>query len=50
MTWKSPLTSAEGETLRLLTEDKVSGNPAEDTWGINNVEKLALRRDGSVFF
>lgn len=41
--------SREGETLGLLTEHKVSGNQPENTWEINNVDNLALRRNGNGF-
>jgi len=46
---KSSLSSAEGETSKLLTEDIVSGNQDENTWEIDIADKLALRRDGNGF-
>lgn len=44
-----PANSREGETLRQLTEDMVSGNQPDNTWEINTVDNLALRRDGEGF-
>lgn len=41
--------SGEGETVSLLTEDRVSGSQPDNTWEINNVDNLALTRDGNGF-
>lgn len=41
--------SREGEAVRLLTEDRASGNQSGNPWEISSVDNLALRRDGTGF-
>lgn len=41
--------SSQGEALRPPTEDRISGNQPQNTWEINNVDNLALRRDSTGF-
>ena len=41
--------SSQREALQPPTEDRISGNQAQNPWEINNVERLALRTDSAGF-
>lgn len=41
--------SSQREALQPPTEDRISGNQAQNPWEINNVDSLALRRDSTGF-
>lgn len=41
--------SSQREALRPPTEDRISGNQAQNPWEINKVDSLASRRDSTGF-